>query len=352
MKIGIVTLPLNNNYGGVLQNYALQCVLRKMGHSPITIFYKYSLPFPRNIIHQIKVFFSKKKASALYTTEDFSRFISNNIDTTEPIKKYKKDIVEAYDIECLIVGSDQVWRPRYSQFCFYDMFLRFAYKTDLLKIAYAASFGTDKWELSNKQTNKCKKLIQQFSAISVREESAVSMCEKLLNVTASHVVDPTFLLSRTDYERIMDKELVVSSNQLLIYVLDMNDELKSNIEEYANQNSLLPIYLTSDSFDKTKTISIEMWLAYICKSKMIITDSFHGTVFSIIFHKDFRTIVNNKRGVDRFLSLLSKLELTNHIINPYKPIIRSMETDWYEVEKKLNNWIDYSLNFINSNIRL
>ena len=350
MNIGIVTLPLNNNYGGILQNYALQQALIKLGHKPTTIYYRFSLPFPRNVLSIIKQFLLGKKLSALHTAPEFKKFISDNIYITQPLRKYSADLISSYKFDVLIAGSDQIWRPRYSPFCFYDMFLDFAIESRICKISYAASFGTSKWELNQDQTKKSQKLLGEFKAISVREDTAVDLCNEKLQLEAVHVIDPTMLLSRNDYERLVDDNTVVDKNQLTVYLLDITSQLREQIELYAKENNLTPVYLSSDTFDKNKTVSIGKWLAYISKSKMIITDSFHGTVFSIIFKREFRTIVNQKRGADRFYSLFRKLNICDHVVDIDNISFDAIDINWNEVDQKITEWRKFSYDFLNSNI--
>lgn len=188
MKIGIITQPLHNNYGGILQNYALQQALILLGHGPITIDWKSSKVSPikaqayaikqwilRNILCKKNVYTPK-----YLPNEEEIRIISRN--NIEFIDKYinRTSIVDSLEgflsetknrnLRALIVGSDQVWRPSYACGRLSEMFLSFAESIDIKRLSYAASFGTDKWEFTPEETSECARLAQKFFFVSVRED--------------------------------------------------------------------------------------------------------------------------------------------------------------------------------------
>ena len=123
-------------------------------------------------------------------------FLQNKI-----IKIINKFIKGKYDY--VVIGSDQTWRPSISA-DIYNFFLDFLQdENQIKKIAYATSFGTDQWEFSEEQEKRCKQLVKQFDAVSVREESGISLCQQFLDVDAEHVLDPTLLLKQEDYLKIV-----------------------------------------------------------------------------------------------------------------------------------------------------
>lgn len=166
MKIGILTSPLKSNYGGILQNWALQQVLIKLGHKPITIDV-YPHPgikiFILSTIKSILLWFipSHRRKFTRWNGERsslFDNFVRERIVTSHLCRYYTMSIVKEYELDALIVGSDQVWRPRYNVRTLPDMFLRFAHSFKGRKIAYAASFGVNNWEFSKGQTSLCATL--------------------------------------------------------------------------------------------------------------------------------------------------------------------------------------------------
>lgn len=312
-KIAIITQPLKNNYGGLLQNYALQKVLKQLNQAPITIDYLNDkkpslLLFIGSWIKTILVFIftGKNRGFAKYKLLDPRQkwsedFITTEIDKTRIFSKYKKSIIKKNNIKAFIVGSDQVWRPRYND-RLKDMFLDFCKRNKNLKrIAYAASFGTDDWEYTSKQASICSSLVKLFNSISVREESGVQLCQEKLNVKAAWVLDPTLLLSKEDYNAICKNIPQSSEKIMVIYILDLSEPIKNMCKTKAKELGLKPIFFEAGS---KAIFTVPEWLAMFRDASYVVTDSFHGTVFSIIFGKKFKCIYNKNRGAARFDSLL------------------------------------------------
>ena len=243
--------------------------------------------------------FFKRKNSRLLA---FDVFINKWIETTEPFCQYSAELIKKYNIKRLVVGSDQVWRPSYNLNVF-DMFLDFCKNEDNLKrIAYAASFGVDEWEYTSEQTRKCSELAKKFDAISVREKSGVALCKNNFGVDATWVLDPTLLLNKEDYCEVC-KDVPVSSDKILVvYVLDMNDSICELCNSIAKEQNLKIKVISSGS---QAFLTIPEWLAMFRDASYVVTDSFHGTVFSIIFEKEFKCIYNKNRGAARFESLMN-----------------------------------------------
>lgn len=334
MKIGILTHELKYNYGGILQNYALQQALKKLGHEPVTIDYKQDIglttkikSFAKRLIARyvlrkhikVKGWPSTNEAAVI---QQYTRgFVEKYITTTERIKL--SDLAKFNDnFDAIIVGSDQVWRPRYLGKDIDEMFLK-SFPNSIPKIAYAASFGVDYWEFTDEQTRICKELAQHFKTISVREASGVSLCKKYLNVDAVHVLDPTMLLDKEDYIKLIEQEKTPSPGKgIMIYVLDKSSE-KDAIIQAVSQRLGLPTfsvmpkssYANSTCIDDCIYPPITTWLRGFMDADFVVTDSFHGTVFAIIFNKPFISIGNKVRGLDRFSSLLETFHLENRLIS-------------------------------------
>lgn len=359
MKIGIVTHRLLHNYGGTLQAFALQEVLRRMGHEPITIDYlPNEMTKSRYWLAQIKTalyycafqssrhFFRYPK---LTRKPEFAVFMSKHINLTERVQRYKPSILRKYGIEALIVGSDQVWRGAFNSPSIQpDLYLRFARRFQGPKIAYAASFGTDEWEYSEKLTAECAKYAQLFTAISTREDSGVRLCNRYLNVKAQGVLDPTLLLNREDYMSLCDNIPYRKDAYLLAYLLDINAEQKKKIEAFADKNNLRVIFCTSE---REVNLSVEEWLALYRDAAFVITNSFHGTAFSIINNKDFYSIVNKHRGADRFVSLLSRFHLMDRLVDEDGQLPEFIDSiDWNTVNQIRATWQCAGMTFLKSNL--
>lgn len=340
MKIGILTQPLHANYGGVLQNYALQTVLKHMGHEVWTIHYNKYTWFNwfdnawRILVHKVlghKVKFSRTPKGRNAIERPLRQFILKNISLTVPRTRYVEyQIVKKYAFDAIVVGSDQVWRPRYNSHID-RMFLSFCDDMQIKRIAYAASFGTDEWEFTAEQTNVCKSLAQQFDSISVREASGVLLCREHLNVDATHVLDPTLLLSVEDYTKLCS-DIPRREPFVFAYTLDQSEEKVNEIKSFAKRKGL-PFLIQSAGPNIMKNDSIELWLSHFRDAAYVITDSFHGTVFSILFGKEFFVFGNKGRGNSRFDSLLGMFGVQNRVIEGTIPC----DTDicWEIIQKKL-----------------
>lgn len=358
MRIGIVTQPLMRNYGGILQNYALQQVLERLGHTPITIDFivKFSrLHYALSIVKAVFLYFfsinrHSFKFSYIYRNADIETFIANHINVTHRVNQYSPDLIEKYNLNAVITGSDQVWRPLYNRYI-ESMYLSFVNR-DIRKIAYAVSFGVKEWEYSSRLAKKCSKLAQNIDAISVREHSGVFLCEKYLHVHAISVLDPTLLLDKEDYMKLCSTIPLSNSSYIAAYILDMTIEKKNYIDKIASHKKL-PIKYFSADYDMS--LSIEEWLAMFRDTDFVVTDSFHGTIFSILFNKPFCTISNDSRGRERFVSLLNIFGLDGRLLNIANNEIDKLsliEPNWENVNQLLTIEREKSIAFlINSLIK-
>lgn len=360
MKIAILTQPLRANYGGILQNYAMQQVLIRFGHFPITLEkdphqyiskFKLVCDLPKRIITK----YILKKRDHIFSENIHNKIVDRQPKTLLPfIKSYIKhryvlnyDLINLSDFDAFLVGSDQVWRPLYNWDVLDKMFLSFIPKESKTKrIAYAASFGTSEWEFNEEQTTLCKDLITYFDAVSTREIDGVNLCKKYLKrEDGVSVLDPTLLLNKEDYLALCKDIPTYEENLLFAYILDTDTETLSKLKDIANANGhTLKLVSAHDNC----TLSMEEWLAMLRDAKMVITDSFHGTVFSIIFNKEFFTITNQSRGGSRFTSLLSQLSLSDRMFNSIFDVKFNDNIDWSIVNNKFSLLKDKSLNFLMS----
>lgn len=377
MKIGILTLPLNNNYGGLLQCFALQKVLKSLGHDAWVVQRGY---VNRSIIWRIfhyvrqtmKVLLGRKFVHLLpskeikYIRKNTSNFISNYIEpTTEHIRTNKQlaNFHFSNKFDAYVVGSDQVWRPCYSP-CITNYFFDFISPNEKVKrVAYAASFGVDEWEFTEKETIICGDLLRLFNAVSVRENTAIALCSNNWGrEDVIQVLDPTMLLEKEDYIRIVEKENEPKSpGNLFCYILDESSEKNQVVESIASRIDAVSFTQMPkceityenlrDRLDDCVYPSVTAWLRAFMDADMVVTDSFHGCVFSIIFNKPFWVIGNEGRGLARFNSLLSLFELQSRMINSSSmPTDITDPIDWSQVNAIRRKWIETSLNFLKNNL--
>lgn len=378
MRIGIVTLPLHTNYGGIMQAYALSHVLKDMGHDAIVINklqYRYLSFFKKCYIYPWRIFqkvFLQRKDINVFPERYFNRCQEQRkrtmLHTNAFVEKYvpKKDLthyglLRKNRFDVVIVGSDQIWRPRYIEntLCATvdDAFLAFTDGWNIKRIAYAASFGTDKWEFSDEQTKRIVPLAQRMNAISVRESSGVGLCANNLGVDAMHVLDPTLLLDVEDYRRLYNYSAeIVNRGKIMCYVLDESERV-NDIIRIIEQKTGKEHFSSKASFDEDIQPPVEEWLYGFDSSDLIVTDSFHACVFSLIFHKHFIVFTNAKRGNERIDSLLSMFGLqdrkvdANTVTDVDIQALLDKKIDFEQVDKILDCKKTESVNFLKNNLR-
>lgn len=358
MRIGILTQPLGQNYGGILQNFALQIVLKRMGHDPITLrvgkqsVLRWLFSCCKSIIRLLACkgwAVYKSPMHMNYRLSGMERFIKKHMNVTPTCFWYSARLVRKNNIELLLVGSDQTWRPLYNR-CIEDLFGNFIADYPLPRVTYAASFGTSKWEYTDKQTRRCSELIKQFRAVSVREYSGVDLCRDHLGYDcAQWVLDPTLLLCRKDYEGLCTGE-PRREPMLFAYILDLSPEKQAFCEHLARRMNL-PLHLVTAHASITPTDCPERWVAAFRDAAFVLTDSFHGTAFSLIFHVPFFAFYNATRGNARFDSLIRQFGIASRVLTDFKSLPTSIPPmDWESIDNQRNAYRKTSLNFLQTNL--
>lgn len=376
MRIGILTLPLHTNYGGILQAYALQTVLERMGHNVVVIEQesKSRTSYLKMLFKLIPRLYKRKiqKKDIQLLPEIFERrfkpviqkntndFIKKNLNVKSDFSYMK--VVISNRLDFIIVGSDQVWRPMYVD-NIEDYFIGFDPQLTVRRISYAASFGVDKWEFSDEQTKICSCLIRKFDAVSVREKKGVDFCENYFNIKAALVLDPTLLLKRADYMKLLKKEKVSQGN-LFCYILDETSKKESLVKKIAELNGLKPFYVKSNespslkncvkNIDECVIPGVLTWIQAFKDAELVVTDSFHGCVFSIIFNKPFWVFINSERGSARFDSLLSLFNLEDRIISIDKDFSQfdwNRVIDWSSVNHLKTLYEEKSICFLQKHLK-
>lgn len=374
MRIGVLTLPLHNNFGGILQAYALQKVLNNLGHNAELIdkprdvslglwYRKYPVYFKRAIQKYlmrkeivVRADVEQNKISDTIA-QHTDAFINNRIS-----RIFTKDFtnIQEKDFDAIIVGSDQIWRPKYFFSAIENAYLDFAKEWNIKRIAYAASFGTEEWEYNNEQTTNCAELLKIFNAVSVRESSAVKLCNEKFKVEALHVLDPTMLLEKNDYiNLIQETDTARSDGNLFCYILDESAEKARIIDNIAKKKGLTPFYVNSRYEDPNAPLKeriqqpVEKWLSAFQDAEFVITDSFHACVFSIIFNKPFIVYGNKERGFARFESLLKIFGLEDRIAASSDDTDRVLNKpiDWDNINRIHTKWKEKSISFLLDGLR-
>lgn len=373
MNIGILTLSIHGNYGGVLQNFALSQVLGKLGHNSCTIDYK-TLKHQRIKIRIFRfirflggdyfikyISYLNPKFAFLYHIRSFA---DKYIVFTKVMKTKAEIEQDSSKYDAVIVGSDQVWRYIFIYDDVSAYFLDFV-KNGTKRIAYAASIGVDNNEYPDTELKMIHSLYSKFDAVSVRERSAVNLIKSLWadKPTAEHVLDPTMLLDSEYYRQMISKAEIKkqSEKNLFYYVLDMTNSKKGMIKKVSNSKGLKPYTIYSADVKELECIlktgftqKVEQWLSCIDNSEYVITDSFHGCVFCILFNKQFIVYGNKERGLTRFTSLLGMFGLENRIIDVHTSLEEALnlpKINYERVNKLLDVEREKSLSFLLNSLK-
>ena len=365
MNIAILTQPICNNYGGVLQNFALQTILERRGHTVKTLNYpvvggysgtplRHILSICKRTIHKftghpevVWIDLATESRKQVELAHLQKAFIDKHLHLHEITLPITWEQVKGFSLDAFVVGSDQVWRPRYNRGHLASLFLDFAEGQKVKRIAFAASLGTDVWEFDALQTVQCAALTKLFDAISVREASGVTLCKNYLGVEATHVLDPTLMLDADDYLSLCSGNEHPQGDYIAVYTLDYTKQKMALLNEVSRQLNC-PLHLIG-CFTKKGYPSIESWLEGIAHAKYVITDSFHGTVFSTIFQKQFVTLGNAVRGNSRFDSLFATLGIDKaRQCNDAETIVRLLKEniDYNNINKEKDEFRKQSTQFL------
>lgn len=323
-----------------------QALLRTIGRSDVDI---------RTAIRKFRDLETDRETVSKNTRKFIDEHIQPQTEEFTSSRSLEKGI-KGYDLNALVVGSDQVWRSQYANI--EDYFLGFAQGLNLKKISYAASFGTAQWMLDEVRTERCADLLKLFDAVSVREDSGVEMCRELFGVEAEQVLDPTMLLDAADYCKLLDDKHQSSqmAKPLLVYILSQTDD-KERAASLVSERFDLPRLRVNNPKTEDRSLPADQriapptdsWLNGFCSADRVFTDSFHGCVFSILFKRPFWAYIDEERGSTRLRSLLKLFELESRLVTSSTELTEarlSEPIDWDRVHAKLASEREESLNFL------
>lgn len=380
MTVGVLTFWHGNaNYGMMLQCWALQQVLVRLGHHPFVIAYEKSVRkgLPRRLLEKAGLYefalglYNPKKNSTLRSIKrhnalrNFAQFRKENLSLSIYYSSLRQIQNDPPVADCYIVGSDQVWSMTLDDTDNTAFFLNFG-PDRIKRISYAPSFGFS--EYPNRLLDKLKTELNRFNAISCREQKGVEICNQL-GYEAAKVVDPSMLLDRKNYEDLATKYSSLTDNPyVFIYSLNIktSEEVRfSELEAYLVENSMDLVVTPADGYyhglelfgDNTiySYSTIGQWIANIMHSALVITPSFHGIVFAIIFEKPFVYTPlhgSHSNSNERIIGLLNDMGLTDRILFDDKKIedIIHQPIDWTSVHSKLMKLREKSLNFLSKSL--
>lgn len=323
--IGLVGIPIYINFGGALTYYALYNFLTDHGYSVMLISRPRSCgkpPIPLDMVYDVNPYPSNVLRLELKDKE---------------VMRGLNDVCETF-----LVGSDQLFNA--------DLYYKFGEMVTLdwvgdnhRKVAYAASFGHEVFWGREKQRATMAHYMQKFDAFSVREEDAVSLAKKTFGVNAEWVLDPVFLCDKKHYITLANQAVQKrSGSHIFAYILDPNSE-KNEILQYISEEKNLSVELFGDMLfrpteEKLKAeqekyeyelcqAKVEERLYSLIHSDFIVSDSYHGICFAILFQIPFIAILNENRGASRFYTILSKLHLLNRLVTSVAEARKIISTD-------------------------
>mgnify|MGYP001173875097 CR=1 FL=1 len=358
MKIGIVTYHSDHNYGAMLQAYALQKFIKQQLLADVQII-NY---IPKVKIHSshilpkinslkslawciIKLFYYK---SIKRKHNSFEYFLEKYMDKTKVYYSYEELLKDPPIFDLYITGSDQTFNP--NSIHIYVFFLAFCPKGSI-KISYAPSFGYS-FIPENKQAI-LKALLEDYSYLSVRETSGSNIINSLISKNVPSVLDPVFLVKRDEWKNIAKPLKIKYKSFILCYSL-IGNKLQMDIAIQLKEKTGLPIILlTHTVFSRTKadlTINCAGPLEFLWlfdHSNYVVTDSFHGTAFSVLFEKPFYSCIVLKEKSDRIIDLLRKLDLEDRVISDQKMRINgNIDIEYNKIADKLEEERKRSIDYL------
>jgi hypothetical protein len=333
-RIGIITI-ISYNYGNRLQNYALCKVLGDLGYKVYTLPTKKNYKLKKIIAWMVKPFWGKDN-----NWERFEKRIPYGN------KTYDKIDIEKYDY--FIAGSDQIWNP-YFQSNSKREFLFFARPEQ--RISYAASFGVSEYP-KEKELDYGKELAE-FKAISVREATGIDIVKKMSGRTCELVLDPVLLLSSYEWDQVIGNKTYTGKPYIVLYFLGkMNNPCIEELLQQASKKGFETMDVLKMNKSKKGSIGPEEFVRLIRNASFVITDSFHATVFSVLFHRPFVTINRSadKNAGDmssRLASLLEQLGMQKRFVSTSEDLdYDCFSCDYSDVDEKINSAKEKSMSFL------
>ena len=320
LKVGVIGLRHETNIGNNLIKYAISIKLKELGFIPYII-------------------------GTHYNNTDIN-FLKNNTNCVVIKKKFKEIKRNEYDI--LMVNSDQTWRKLDENYLDYG-FLKFAANWNIPKFVYAASLGYDYWNFTKKDEKIAKFLLKKFTGISLREKGSIKLVEEHLGIHPSFMLDPTLLIDKKYYLNLIQNyksNFNINKDYILTYLVISEHNTKQFIKKACNKFKYKHYKVTMN--DKN---SIEKFLYGISHCKAVITNSFHGTIFSIIFNKPFISFIFKMSPKERLYSLKHLFKLENRIIEyNEKPDINLLKIPLNISDSLMKLLKNKSINFLKKNL--
>lgn len=347
MKIGIITFSASDNYGAMLQAYALQEYICSLGHNAFIVDYRPKYKLKNYKPFRLDRWFSKSPIKTLIKIKDESpkcicRWLRHKraVDFRKHYLKLNpyREGMDFHEFDVIILGSDQVWNPRNTNNHLEDIFWGVGAKCKV--ISYAPSMG--RATITDTEKAYITSALKNIDYISVRETSMIDVLQPLTTKKITHVIDPTYLASKDIFDRIIEPSCV-KTPYVLIFDLFERDSTYTFAKQLAEDNNYRLIRLqgtVSYPFwkkDTIQTASVGRFLGLIKEAKCIVTSSFHAMAFSIIFNRPFYCIKQNSQIDLRAISVLKSLELSDRMIDDTERIKLST-IDYKQIENKIKEF--------------
>jgi len=326
-RVGVSCLRNSENVGNILVKYAMLKKLEEFGLNATIL-------TPINYMKNQSYFIKNALSSNLY-------IIKNN---------YSEELKEN-DFNYLLVNSDQTWAYSKGRFLYDIGFLKFSKNWNVKKFVYGASIGSVKWFYNKSEDEEIKKLLSNFTGFSFRENGTIKIAEKHLGIKGVLVLDPTLIIDKQYYLNEIKGykgDFNSSEKYIFVYQLDNNKIIKKFINDSKTKLNY-KIY----KFKFNRLDNIEAFIFGISNCQAVITDSFHGTIFSIIFNKPFIAFINKSRGESRFDSLKKVFKLENRIFMPSENITinYNLLINKPKINQTLINQLrNFSINYLKKNL--
>ncbi|MDF2881126.1 MAG: hypothetical protein K0R54_1683 [Clostridiaceae bacterium] len=357
-KIGIINHWQVNNYGALLLAYALEKTVLKLGYDVETISYlpdEVKYPWKTSIIKKIgfRTYIMRLIYFMIFIIPrhfSFSNFRDRMVTSTSVYND--KTICKLKDkYDKIIIGGDQLWNCKINYYN-ENNFLPFI-KEKEKKVVYAASIAQDK--MREDLVDTFRELASDFYYITTREKRAKEIIKEITGINADRVVDPAFLLSSTEWENLAAKDGKVPDNFIFVYQVQSDTELIEFAQKLAKDKNCYIVYCPFPLKKQIKCkrkpyISPEKWLYYIKNSRYVVTDAFHGTVFSIIFNKPFFSQISSygKDTGSRITNLLEVFSLENRLLVDGKCDYINENIDYCRINKLIVQERNMSLEHLSS----
>lgn len=401
-RVMVLTQPLWNNYGCLLQAYALQITIKRLGFDVCTDrrerrFSSFAGNAKDDLKRFVAHFLLQRKSVKLFpyrfnseiwqkVSANTQRFVNQRLPTVDFFDEKGRPREDINKRDVFVFGSDQIWRDSYGRVETY--FGDFLEGKGVKKIAYAASFGLESWQFTPERTKRLFDLARSFSGIGVREEDMADLMHKNFSSVAgkeadkleiTHVADPTLLLTAEDYRLLAEdwrKECESSGSQaaetlfqkkgkgiLAVYVLDWTNEKRKIMERICSYMNLQAVFLNPERrlgietrrFEGEKSVfrSVESWLSLMQSADFVLTDSYHGTIFSLLFGRKFALVMNSGRGISRFRTLDDLFDLSPYTVSreeDLKKLFAFSVRDEVSFQNSLTKIRNHSLDFLKQHL--